>query len=106
MAGFMEEVLSVEEAVKALSPEAKVERRRAQWRRYSASEKGRTRGARYRSTPERRARKKEYMKTYNWNYAATINGQLARFRADIRRSIRVHESRLNALANELENSAA
>jgi len=30
MVGFMEEVLSLEEAMNALSPEAKLERRRAQ----------------------------------------------------------------------------
>src|SRR5215470_4018650 len=63
------------------------------------------RGAKYRSTPEPRACKKEYMKTYNWNYAATVNGQLTRFRAQIHRSIRVAEFRLGALANELENLA-
>ena len=43
MVGFMEEVLSLEEAINALSPEAMLESRRAQWRRYSASEKGRIR---------------------------------------------------------------
>lgn len=64
---FVEAALDVHSALKALSPEQKQDRRRAQWREYGTSEKGRTR--------RRKA---------NARYAVTVAGQLARTLAAVR----------------------
>lgn len=56
-------------------------RRRAQWRRYSSSEKGRARTDRYEATPKARARKQFYEATVRAAMRAP-NGALAGMRKD------------------------
>jgi len=64
---FLEDALDLERAIRALSPEARVERRRAmnakRYRKYQRSEKGRARQRRYDASPKGQARHLLYEKT-------------------------------------------
>lgn len=82
---FVEAALDVHEFLKTLSTEQRRERRRAQWRRYSGSAKGRERTRRYVATPKGiRAARRHNAERY-------LNGKTLAWRAGNR-------ERVNAMA--------
>jgi len=95
MTTWVEAALSVEDAIRALSPEAKAYRpvlfRRARQRHYNASPRGRLRNRRYDHTPAGQARARKYEESIGgrWtrgDYAMSGARMMSRCRGSIKRN--------------------